>query len=582
MTDDSRLLAGRYRIGDIIGRGGMSNVYVGRDERLGRPVAIKLLKSSLAGDPIFRTRFRQEAQAASRMAHPTIVRVFDAGEERVAEAGGSEAIVPFIVMEYVQGILLKDLIRQGPVDPAEAVRITDGILTALEYSHRAGVVHRDIKPGNIMLTNSGQVKVMDFGIARAISDSSATVAQTTAILGTAQYFSPEQARGESVDARTDLYSTGIVLFELLTGRAPFRGETPVAVAYQHVSEAPVAPSSINPKVSPALDQVVAHSLAKDRFARFQSAADFKVDLQIAGAGKIPSKRLPTEDFQASLFGAPPTLTAGSDAALTQLAGDDEYAVRTQSRPPVIWIWAGIASVAVILIAILFWVFSLKETNIIPDASRVIPVTSGQTYENANATLQQLNLVTQRYDKNDPSVPAGEVISTDPAAGTVVQPQTVISVYVSLGPKPVAMPSVVGSTVAAATPTITALGMLVGATTKENSATVPADVIISTTPAAGTQSSAGATVTFVVSNGLVTVPNVVNMPLEQAITALKAIGYDPSSATDDTCAAQVGSPVTNQTVPAGDAPQSQAIVVTYCTGDAPVVPTPTPTATPATN
>ncbi|WP_116409864.1 Stk1 family PASTA domain-containing Ser/Thr kinase [Subtercola boreus] len=582
MTDDNRLLAGRYRIGEIIGRGGMSNVYVGRDERLGRPVAIKLLKSSLAGDPIFRTRFRQEAQAASRMAHPTIVRVFDAGEERVAETGGSEAIVPFIVMEYVQGILLKDLIRQGPVDPAEAVRITDGILTALEYSHRAGVVHRDIKPGNIMLTTSGQVKVMDFGIARAISDSSATVAQTTAILGTAQYFSPEQARGESVDARTDLYSTGIVLFELLTGRAPFRGETPVAVAYQHVSEAPVAPSSINPKVSPALDQVVAHALAKDKFARFQSAADFKVDLQIAGAGKIPSKRLPKEDFQSSLFGAPPTLTAGSDTALTQLAGDDEYTVRTQSRPPVIWIWAGIIAVAVILISILFWVFGLKEGNPISTVYPVVPVTTGQTYDSANATLQQLDLVTQRYDVNDATVPTGEVVRTDPNAGTVVQPKTLISVYVSLGPKPVSMPSVVGSTVAAATPTITALGMTVGATTKQNSATIAADVIISTTPAAGTQSFAGNTVTFVVSNGLVTVPNVVNVPLDQATVALQAISYRVSAAADDTCAASGQSPVTNQSIAAGDGPQSADITLTYCTGAPPPPPTstPTPSATPA--
>ncbi|MEF2976399.1 Stk1 family PASTA domain-containing Ser/Thr kinase [Subtercola sp. YIM 133946] len=570
MTDDSRLLAGRYRIGDIIGRGGMSNVYVGRDERLGRQVAIKLLKSSLAGDPIFRTRFRQEAQAASRMAHPTIVRVFDAGEEKVVEPGGAEAIVPFIVMEYVQGILLKDLIRQGPVDPAEAVRITDGILTALEYSHRAGVVHRDIKPGNIMLTNSGQVKVMDFGIARAISDSSATVAQTTAILGTAQYFSPEQARGESVDARTDLYSTGIVLFELLTGRAPFRGETPVAVAYQHVSEAPVAPSSINPKVSPALDQVVAHALAKDRFARFQSAADFKTDLQIAGAGKIPSKRLPAEDFQASLFGAPPTLTGGSDSALTQLAGDDEYTVRTQSRPPVIWIWAGIASVAVILVAILFWVFSLRETSIMPVSSRQVPVVSGQTYDSANATLQQLNLVTQRFDKNDPTIPAGEVISTDPPAGTIVQPQTLISVYVSLGKQTVTLPDFSGTTVADATPKVTALGLLVGSTTKQNSPTVPADVIISTTPASGAQSFVGGTLDFVVSNGLVTVPLVVGQPLDLATSTLQAQNLTVTAETDtqencDKLVGIAGTQVTYQSIDAGDAPQASAIDLKYCNG-----------------
>ncbi|UFS58384.1 Stk1 family PASTA domain-containing Ser/Thr kinase [Subtercola endophyticus] len=569
MTDDNRLLAGRYRIGDIIGRGGMSNVYVGRDERLGRQVAIKLLKSSLAGDPIFRTRFRQEAQAASRMAHPTIVRVFDAGEERVIEPGGAEAIVPFIVMEFVQGILLKDLIRQGPVDPAEAVRITDGILTALEYSHRAGVVHRDIKPGNIMLTNSGQVKVMDFGIARAISDSSATVAQTTAILGTAQYFSPEQARGESVDARTDLYSTGIVLFELLTGRAPFRGETPVAVAYQHVSEAPVAPSSVNPKVSPALDQVVAHALAKDRFARFQSAADFKTDLEIAGAGKIPSKRLPAEDFQASLFGAPPTLSAGSDSALTQLAGDDDYAVKTQSRPPVIWIWAGIASVAVILVAILFWVFSLRETTIIPVTSRQVPVVTGQTYDSANSTLQQLNLVTQRFDKTDPTIPAGDVINTDPPSGTIVQTQTLISVYVSTGKQAVTLPDVSATTVADASTKLTALGLVIGSTTKQNSPTVPADVIISTSPAAGSQSFVGDTINFVVSNGLVTVPSVVGQPLDLAQSTLTGLSLTVTSDTDTetACAALTpftGTQVTYQSLEAGDQPQKSSIDLKYCT------------------
>jgi serine/threonine protein kinase len=284
------LLANRYQIGELIGRGGMADVHVGTDARLGRRVAIKLMKPSLATDPAFRTRFRQEAQAAARMAHPTIVRVFDAGEESTRDRSGHEVQVPFIVMEYVEGRLLKDIVREGPMDPTEAVRITEGILTALEYSHRAGVVHRDIKPGNVMITHSGQVKVMDFGIARAISDSSATVAQTTTILGTAQYFSPEQARGETVDARSDLYSTGVLLFELLTGRAPFRGDSPVAVAYQHVSEAPVPPSTVAPAVSPALDAVVLRALAKDRFERFQTAADFRSDVHAAGEGRAPERR----------------------------------------------------------------------------------------------------------------------------------------------------------------------------------------------------------------------------------------------------------------------------------------------------
>ncbi|WP_374945999.1 Stk1 family PASTA domain-containing Ser/Thr kinase [Agreia sp.] len=567
MTDEHRLLAGRYRIGEVIGRGGMANVYSGRDERLGRQVAIKLLRSSLASDPVFRTRFKQEAQAASRMAHPTIVRVFDAGEEKVREPGGFEGVVPFIVMEYVEGRLLKDIIKEGPVEPAEAIRITEGILTALEYSHRAGVVHRDIKPGNIMLTTSGQVKVMDFGIARAISDSSATVAQTTAILGTAQYFSPEQARGESVDARTDLYSTGVVLFELLTGQAPFRGDTPVAVAYQHVSETPPVPSSINNNISPAIDRVVLHALTKDRFSRFQSSAEFRTDLQIAGAGKIPSRRPPVEDFQSSLFGAPPSLTATSDSALTQLAGDDDYAVRTQSRPPVVWIWAGIASIAVIIIAIVFWIFTLQPTTIVPDNSITVPTVAGQTFDSADSTLQQVGLVTARQDVFDPEIPEGRVIRTDPEPGTVLNENSdlMINVFVSLGKQTVSIPDVAGQSAADATTALTTLGLTVGTMTKENSATAPADTVIRTDPAAGTASFVGDSIDLVISSGLVSVPDVTGQALDVASTALQGLSLQVSVDGDPGCKTVAGNPVSSQSVAAGDAEQKSAIAIRYCTG-----------------
>ncbi|KQR19284.1 serine/threonine protein kinase [Agreia sp. Leaf335] len=554
-------------MGEVIGRGGMANVYSGRDERLGRQVAIKLLRSSLASDPVFRTRFKQEAQAASRMAHPTIVRVFDAGEEKVREPGGFEGVVPFIVMEYVEGRLLKDIIKEGPVAPAEAIRITEGILTALEYSHRAGVVHRDIKPGNIMLTTSGQVKVMDFGIARAISDSSATVAQTTAILGTAQYFSPEQARGESVDARTDLYSTGVVLFELLTGQAPFRGDTPVAVAYQHVSETPPVPSSINPNISPAIDRVVLHALTKDRFSRFQSSAEFRTDLQVAGAGKIPSKRPPVEDFQSSLFGAPPSLTATSDSALTQLAGDDDYAVRTQSRPPVVWIWAGIASVAVIIIAIVFWIFTLQPTTIVPDNSITVPNVAGQTYDAADSTLQQMGLVTARQDIFDAEIPEGRVIRTDPEPGTVLNEGSdlVIDVYVSLGKQTVSIPDVSGKPDAEATQALTALGLTVGTTTKENHATAPTDAVIRTTPAAGTASFVGDSVNLVISSGLVSVPDVTGQALEVASSTLQGLALQVTVDGDPGCKTVPGNPVSSQSIAAGDAAQKSTIAIRYCTG-----------------
>src|SRR6478735_3530339 len=416
----------------------MSDVHKGTDTRLGRIVAIKLLKPSLATDPAFRTRFRQEAQAAARMTHPTIVRVFDAGEETVREPDGHEAQLPFIIMEHVDGVLLKDLIKKGPLEVTEAARIVTGILTALEYSHRAGVVHRDIKPGNVMITRNGQVKVMDFGIARAISDSSATVAQTTAVLGTASYFSPEQAKGESVDARTDLYSTGVVLFEMLTGRTPFRGDTPVAVAYQHVSEAPVKPSIINPKVSPALDAVVLHALSKNREQRYQSAAEFRADVDTAASGRVPVHRQPDEATM--LFGAPTGSLSSSELALRQLT-EDETMTRTQRRPPAIWIWSGIIGVIVIVVAVMYWAFNLQPTDDLPSNAREIPVLTGSTYEQAVQQLQELGLPATRIDESNDTVPADQVIRTDPPSGEIVDTGTAVTVYVSTGKEPVTVPDV---------------------------------------------------------------------------------------------------------------------------------------------
>ncbi|MEY3966836.1 MAG: Stk1 family Ser/Thr kinase, partial [Actinomycetota bacterium] len=285
MTENERLIAGRYRIGQLVGRGGMAEVYEGYDTRLGRTVAIKLLKSDLANDASFEAKFRQEAQASARMAHPTIVRVYDAGEEETTDENGNPRKTPYIVMEFVKGRLLKEIIFEGGVELERSIRYVGGILTALEVSHRAGVVHRDIKPANVMVGDGDNVKVMDFGIARAVSDNSATQAATAGIIGTAQYFSPEQARGEAVDARTDLYSTGVILYELLAGRPPFKGESAVSVAYQHVSEAAIPPSQFNPAVSAELDAVVARAMAKDRNERFQSAEEFREHLLAAAQGK---------------------------------------------------------------------------------------------------------------------------------------------------------------------------------------------------------------------------------------------------------------------------------------------------------
>jgi serine/threonine protein kinase/beta-lactam-binding protein with PASTA domain len=281
LSSNQRVIAGRYEVGNLIGRGGMADVYEGVDTRLGRTVAIKLLKADLANDPNFESRFRQEAQASARMAHPTIVRVYDAGEDVTVDSNGNTNRHPFIVMEYVNGKLLRDLLQERRLTLQEAIDFETGVLTALEFSHRAGIVHRDIKSANVMITEAGQVKVMDFGIARAVSENSATVAHTSGIVGTAQYFSPEQAKGESVDARTDLYSAGVLLYEMLAGRPPFKGESAVSVAYQHVSEAVVPPSEYDPNVSAEMDSVVIRALAKDRNDRFQSAEEFREHLLAA-------------------------------------------------------------------------------------------------------------------------------------------------------------------------------------------------------------------------------------------------------------------------------------------------------------
>ena len=575
MTDTSagpRLLAGRYQIGELLGRGGMADVHVGLDARLGRRVAIKLLKPSLANDPAFRTRFRQEAQAAARMAHPTIVRVFDAGEEIARDSTGRELQVPFIVMEHVEGTLLKDLVAEGPLPAEQAAHIVEGILTALEYSHRAGVVHRDIKPGNVMVTSTGQVKVMDFGIARAISDSSATIAQTSAILGTAQYFSPEQARGEAVDARTDLYSTGVVLYELLTGKPPFSGETAVATAYQHVSEAPVPPSRLNPAVTPALDAVVLHALAKDRFERFQTAGDFKHDLEAALSGKVVERVPAGDDFTSTLFGVSPTSSAASEAALRRLAEDDDDRVpRTQSRPPVAWIWAGVAMFVVILVAAGWWIFSLQAEQLVGSGAAVeVPAVVGEHVDDAVAELQELGLTPSQTTQSSEDVPEGIVLEQTPADGIRVGPGTTITLIVSSGPRPVTLPSLVYMTQEAAQAKLDELGLVYGETTVTYSPNVAAGIVMGAIVEGSTEIVTGqtsvkakSTVDLVVSNGLVNVPDLKGQPIASARSQLSGGSLQlPVNIQPDTGCS--GGAVTEQSV-VGEVPQGTAVTLRFCNG-----------------
>ena len=566
MTDDSRVLSGRYRIDESIGRGGMASVYRGYDLTLGRDVAIKILDPELARDAGFRTRFRLEAQAASRMSHPTIVRVFDAGEETESLPDGTTQPVPYIVMELVSGRLLKDVIEEGPVDAERAVAYADGILEALEYSHRAGVVHRDIKPGNVMVTADDHIKVMDFGIARAVSDSSSTVAETTAILGTAAYFSPEQAKGEPVDARADLYSTGVVLYELLTGRAPFRGESPVAVAYQHVSETPLTPSEINEDIPRALDAVVLRALAKDPFQRYQDSASFRAALTHALTGKAPSRRQ-LGTLTSELYGPNPRQAAETARSLRQLSTDTTMR-RTQSGPPVAWVWAGVAILAVLLISVLFWVLTIpRGDDTVPSNSRIVPDVTGMTYERASEELIAQDLVPVRVEESSVEVAEGNVIRTDPDTDVSVEVNQEIRVYVSTGQELAAVPTLAGLTQEAATQALEQVGLRVGTVTSRNDPTLSAGTVISADPATGDEVAVGSSVDLVVATGRVLINDVTGYTVEAATRELEAPDTQVTVETqeDSSCPATNPPVVIAQSLAPGEVPIRSTITLTYCSG-----------------
>ncbi|HWS50447.1 MAG TPA: Stk1 family PASTA domain-containing Ser/Thr kinase [Microbacterium sp.] len=561
MSTEPRVLAGRYRVDELIGHGGMAKVYRGYDLTLGRDVAIKILDAELARDTAFRTRFRLEAQAASRMSHPSIVRVYDAGDEAGAEAG---TVVPYIVMELVKGTLLKDIISAGPVPVADAVRYVDGILEALDYSHRAGVVHRDIKPGNVMVTEKGQVKVMDFGIARAVSDSSSTVAETTQILGTAAYFSPEQAKGEPVDARADLYSTGVVLYELLTGRQPFRGESPVAVAYQHVSETPVPPTEVNEDAPGALDPIVLRALAKDPYQRYPDASQFRAALDAATTGHAPSRKQ-LGALTSELYGPSPRQAQETARSLRQLSTDTTM-TRTQSGPPVAWIWAGVALLAVLLASVLFWVVTISmRPPEVPSSARIVPDLVNVSAERAQQDLGKLDLTAKLVLQSSTDITEGNVIRTDPEAGVTVSEGDSITVYVSTGVETVVVPTLEGMSLAAAKEALAAAGLELGSVIQRNDKSLAADTVMEASEAAEAEVAPGTAVNLVVASGKVTLDDVSGWTLDAATNALEDLGLIPTAVPLGDCAATDPPTVTSMSVAPGDVPVGSTVELRHCTG-----------------
>lgn len=542
----------------------MADVHLGTDTRLGREVAIKLLHADLAADPAFRARFRREAHDAAKMAHPTVVRVFDAGEEAVTDADGTERFIPFIVMEYVDGRLLRDIIADGPVPQAQAAKIIEQVLIALEYSHRAGVIHRDIKPGNVMVTKAGQVKVMDFGIARAISDSAVTLAETAQVVGTAQYFSPEQAKGEPVDARTDLYSTGVVLFELLTGRPPFEAENAVGVAYQHINAEPPMPSRMNPAIAPAFDLVIAKALAKEPGRRYQSAAEFRTDLETAAAGQLPvGREVRPDDFNAALFGSGAAAQAAQTAR--QLTADaDQRTARTQTGPPVLWLWAGIVVLLAIVGAVVYWIFTLQPAKLVDSLTVEVPNVYGMSYESGSGQLEDLGLEVERIEQTNESVAADTIIATVPEPGTRVDRGFVVTITVSSGPRKIDIPDVANLPQDQAGAILTEAGLTVGTVFSVNSGTVPAGIVIETSPKSPIQVARGTAIDLQVSNGLVSVPDVRGRAASEAVQLLQSLLGTGNVISNFVVCSDAKGTVQSQSVSPGDYPQGTQVTLTICT------------------
>jgi serine/threonine protein kinase len=516
-----RLLGGRYELDGIVGRGGMAEVFRARDIRLDRIVGVKTLRDDLARDQTFQARFRREAQSAASLNHPSIVAVYDTGEDMM---GGTP--VPYIVMEFVDGRTLRDLLRDDRrLLPERAAEITDGVLRALDYSHRNGIVHRDIKPGNVMLTREGQVKVMDFGIARAVSDAQATMTQTAQVIGTAQYLSPEQARGERVDARSDLYSAGCLLYELLTGRPPFTGDSPVAIAYQHVREPPVPPSRVDPEVPPWADAIVLKAMAKDPADRYQTAGDMRNDLQRALSGAPVAAPMRSDMYAAGTrrMNSQATQFGGATSAIPPYQyGPPDAGRRDDYGPPQrrAWPWVLAAIGVVLLLAGGIFAFRFISSS---GGSISVPSVDGETLQQARTQIVQAGLVVGNVtSQSSTSVPTNHVISTNPSDGTNVKAHSLVNIVVSTGVGTKLVPDVRGKQESAAESELTADGFTFSVTMQASSQ--PVNTVISQTPGPNQRVAPGTQVTLQVSEGGSQVPDVIGMTQAAATSTLQGDGF----------------------------------------------------------
>ncbi|HET9892014.1 MAG TPA: Stk1 family PASTA domain-containing Ser/Thr kinase [Mycobacterium sp.] len=512
-------LSDRYELGEILGFGGMSEVHLARDVRLHRDVAVKVLRADLARDPSFYLRFRREAQNAAALNHPSIVAVYDTGEAETPTGP-----LPYIVMEYVDGVTLRDIVHtDGPLPPRRAIEIIADACQALNFSHQNGIIHRDVKPANIMISTTNAVKVMDFGIARAIADSGNSVTQTAAVIGTAQYLSPEQARGEAVDARSDVYSLGCVLYEILTGEPPFTGDSPVAVAYQHVREDPVPPSQRHEGISADLDAVVLKALAKNPDNRYQTAAEMRTDLIRVHNGEKPeAPKVLTDADRSSLLssGAGNAGPARTDPLPRQVLTDasEDRSVGSVGR----WIVA-VAALAVltVVVVIAFNAFGGSTRDV------QVPDVRGQVSADAIAALQNRGFKTRTLQKPDSTVPPDHVIGTDPGANASVSAGDDITINVSTGPEQREVPDVSSLSYSDAVAKLKAAGF--SKFKQANSPSTPELLgkVIGTNPPANQTSAITNVVTLIVGSGPETkqVPDVAGQNVDIAQKNLTVYGFN---------------------------------------------------------
>lgn len=557
------LANGRYQLGQLVGRGGMAEVRVALDTRLGRTVAIKIMRADLANDKIFLSRFRREAHSVAQMNNPNIVNIYDSGEETVmTDSGGTERL-PYLVMEFVKGQTLRDVIKaNGPLSQRDAEQVMLGVLNALEYSHHMGIVHRDIKPGNIMISEQGVVKVMDFGIARALDDSAATMTQSQGVVGTAQYLSPEQARGETVDMRSDLYSAGCVLYEMLTGRPPFTGDSAVAIAYQHVSEVATPPSTLVPGLPRMWDSICAKAMAKDWQNRYATAAEFKNDILTFMNGGVPvaaafnpltdlanvkaRKAAEQQDGGAtvpmSAVGAgqptqaynpatgqfemvPPAQNPNEALAVKSRAEQRAEAARQKRKKKII-----IASIisGVVLLAIIFGVIYTMSRKSATEMGTVPTITATMTKAQAKEKVTSAGFNFVEMQDSDSGEPAGTFTKQSPKGDTQAVKGSDVKVWFSVGPKSVTVPDLSDYTQEDARNELEKLGFKVSSATKTaDSATIEKDKVVSTDPASGTSQPKGTTITLYISSGMTKVPDgLVGQPKDTVLDKLSSMKFLP--------------------------------------------------------